>query len=76
MTQASGPTFWRTAKIREDHWDVARSGRPSGSTRGDHRSGRAEDGHQRSQFRANAFMADFEDSLSPTWDNVIRDKSS
>src|SRR6266446_1200219 len=62
-----------TREIREDHWTVA----PLPEDLLDRRveiTGPAEPKMIINGLNsgANAFMADFEDSLSPTWDNVIR----
>jgi len=62
-----------TREIREDHWTVA----PLPADLLDRRveiTGPAEAKMVINGLNsgANAFMADFEDSLSPTWDNVIR----
>ena len=46
-------------------------GRPARPPRRDHRSRGAQDDHQRAESGANVFMADFEDSNSPTWRNNI-----
>jgi malate synthase len=39
--------------------------------RGNHRPGRAQDGHQRLNSGADSYMTDFEDSNTPNWDNQI-----
>ncbi len=62
-----------TREIREDHWTVA----PLPADLLDRRveiTGPAEPKMVINGLNsgANAFMADFEDSLSPTWDNVIK----
>ena len=62
-----------TRDIREDHWTVA----PLPADLLDRRveiTGPAEPKMVINGLNsgANAFMADFEDSLSPTWDNVVR----
>ncbi len=62
-----------TSEIREDHWTVA----PLPPDRLDRRveiTGPAEPKMIINGLNsgANAFMADIEDSLSPTWENVIR----
>src|SRR5207247_6909443 len=62
-----------TRDIREDHWTVA----PLPADLLDRRveiTGPAEPKMVIHGLNsgANAFMADFEDSLSPTWDNVVR----
>jgi malate synthase len=62
-----------TREIREDHWTVA----PLPADLRDRRveiTGPAEPKMIINGLNsgANAFMADFEDSLSPTWDNVLK----
>ena len=66
-----------TREIREDHWSVA----PIPADLLDRRveiTGPADPKMVINGLNsgANAFMADFEDSLSPTWDNVIRGQAA
>ena len=64
-----------TRHVRDDpELDASRRGPagPGRSAGGDHRTRRAEDDDQRPQLRREASSwRDFEDALSPTWDNVV-----
>ena len=50
----------------------AHPGRPAGPPRGDHRAHGPQDGDQCAELRRQVFMADLEDSNSPTWDNLVQ----